>query len=273
MTTTIEDWIALSPNLKKQCEKIRGDAISTRTWRNWERLSGAVYPQGKKVCSRKYTDEQTQLLLCLAWLRKHYPRLKVTYRSLRAFWQSNEYKIEEVFDECCNATNESETNSTVEVKSQPIQIALSQVKNCCDAILNHSLSRNAFASWKQYVGITKYERFVDEGKAALLVFMACWRHDNPTKSFPSVNRLLVMMQQHSRAYMSLETASSARMWLTWRIRGCIGKDLPKYLAACGYKVSTRTLYNWGNFQQRKHYSVVELAEWQRIAQEKRRYGT
>ena len=59
--------------------------------------------------------------------------------------------------------------------------------------------------------------------------MACWRHDNPTQPFPSVNRLLVMMEDWSRTAMSLETASSAKMWHQWRMQGCRGKDLHKYL--------------------------------------------
>ncbi len=267
MVITIEDWIAQRDNLKKQCEKIRGALISNRTWRNWERLCGAVYNQGQKVNNRKYTDEQTQLLLCLAWLRKHYPRIKVTYRSLRDYWRSNIYKIESVFDACCKSNNK--TQQEANTKSQ--FVALSQVKKCCDAIINRPLSRNCWANWKQYLGIKKYQRFVESGQAALLSFMACWRHDNPTQPFPSVNRLLVMMGDWSRKAMSFETASSKKMWHQWQMRGCMGKNLHKYLAACGYKVSTRTLYKWGDFSQRKHYSVAELAEWRQIAQEKR-YG-
>ncbi|MDJ0734877.1 MAG: hypothetical protein QNJ47_12555 [Nostocaceae cyanobacterium] len=220
----IEDWIAQRSNLKKQCEQIRGVFISDRTWRNWERLCGAVYNQGQKINNRKYTDEETQLLLCLAWLRKHYPRVKVTYKSLRNYWLSNTYKIEEVFDACCKG---NKTQQEPKTKSQ--FIALSQVKKYCDAIINRPLSRNCWAKWKQYLGIKKHTRFVESGQAALLTFMACWRHDNPTQPFPSVNRLLVMMEDWSRTAMSLETASSAKMWHQWRMQGCRGKDLHKYL--------------------------------------------
>ncbi|WP_341531541.1 hypothetical protein WKK05_36275 (plasmid) [Nostoc sp. UHCC 0302] len=44
MPLVLEDWIGQSSNLKNQCEKIRGATISERTWRDWERLAGAVYP-------------------------------------------------------------------------------------------------------------------------------------------------------------------------------------------------------------------------------------
>ncbi|MBW4617513.1 MAG: hypothetical protein KME21_30735 [Desmonostoc vinosum HA7617-LM4] len=269
MPVVLEDWISQSINLKNQCEKIRGAKISERTWRNWERLAGAVYPPGKKVCLRSYTQEQTQLLLCLAWYRKCYPREKVTYRSLRNYWQSNEYKIEEVFDAFCEAVNSP--SSKQPATPTPKLIALSEVKKSCDAVLNRCLSRNCWASWKRFLGIAKYERYVEEGLASVLVYMACWRHDHPTKRFPSFRELIVMMRSWSRRAMNLETASSAKMWHAWRMRGCPGKDLPKYLAANGYKVSTRTLYKWGGFSQRRHYSVSELSNWIKLAKEK--YGT
>ncbi|MBD6621266.1 DUF3810 domain-containing protein, partial [Komarekiella sp. 'clone 1'] len=160
MPVILEDWISQSINLKSQCEKIRGAIISERTWRNWERLVGACYPQGNKVRGRSYTPEQTQLLLCLAWLRKYHPRVKVTYRSLRDFWQSNEYKVEEVFEKYCNQVNSGEAFVADEVKQQPPKIALSEVKKCCDRIMNREISRNCWASWKQFLGIPKYERFV-----------------------------------------------------------------------------------------------------------------
>ncbi|MBW4617226.1 MAG: hypothetical protein KME21_29125 [Desmonostoc vinosum HA7617-LM4] len=268
MTVVLEDWIGQSINLKTQCEKIRGAKISERTWRNWERLAGAVYPPGKKVCLRSYTNEQTQLLLCLAWYRKCYPREKVTYRSLRNYWQSNEYKIEEVFDAFCEAVNSPQEKQSPP-EPAPKLIALSEVKKSCDRIMNRCISRNCWASWKQYLGIPKYERYVEEGLASILVYMACWRHDHPTKKFPLVRQLIVMMTSASRLCMTMETASSAKMWHAWRMRGCKGKDLHRYLAMCGYKVSLRTLYKWGDFSQRRHYSVSELSQWQEKASKKR----
>lgn len=270
MTVVLEDWISQSINLKTQCEKIRGATISDRTWRNWERLAGACYSQGKKVSDRSYTSEQSQLLLCLAWLRKCYPRVKVTYRSLRNYWQSNEYKVEEVFDAFCETINSPQDKQPG--TPAPKLIALSSVKKSCDEIMNRCISRNCWASWKQFLGIPKYERYVEEGIASILVYMACWRHDNPTQKFPSINRLMLLMRASYRRAMSIETASSAKMWHAWRMRGCIGRDLPKYLAAYGYKVSTRTLYKWGEYRVRKHYSVSELSSWLKLAKEKK-YGT
>ncbi|NDJ26236.1 hypothetical protein GS682_32670 [Nostoc sp. B(2019)] len=90
MPVVLEDWISQSTNLRNICQKIRGAKISARTWYEWERLAGACYAQGKKVGQRKYTQEQTQMLLCLAWLRKHHSRRQVTYRSLRDYFQANE---------------------------------------------------------------------------------------------------------------------------------------------------------------------------------------
>ncbi|MBU7587551.1 MAG: hypothetical protein KAF91_32800 [Nostoc sp. TH1S01] len=135
--------------------------------------------------------------------------------------------------------------------------------------MGRELSRNCWAAWKQFLGIAKYERFVEEGKASLLTYMACWRHDHPTKKFPSVNRLYTMMKDWSRRAMSFETASSGKMWHQWQMRGCKGRDLVKYLAAYGYKVSVRTLYKWGDFSQRRHYSPSELRKWKNLASKKR----
>lgn len=269
MPVVLEDWISLSINLRNICEKIRGSKISDRTWYDWEHLAGANYPQGKRISDRTYTQEQTKMLLCLAWLRKENPRQKVTYRSLRDYFQANEYKLEEVFDKYCEQVNSGEAFVADEVKAPPEKIALSEIKKCCDRIMGREISRNCWASWKQYLGIPKYERYVEEGIASLLTYMACWRHDNPTKKFPLVRQLIVMMTSASRRAMTLETASSAKMWHQWRMRGCKGKDLHRYLAMCGYKVSIRTLYKWGDFSQRRHYSVSELAKWEKIASQRR----
>ncbi|YAF99204.1 MAG: hypothetical protein AB3A66_27420 (plasmid) [Nodularia sp. CChRGM 3473] len=269
MAVVLEDWISQSTNLRNICEKIRGCKISDRTWYDWEHLAGANYPQGKPVAKRNYTQEQTQMLLCLAWLRKHHPRQKVTYRSLRDYYRANEYKLEEVFDKYCEQVNSGEAFVADEVKQKPPKITLSEVKKCCDRIMGREISRNCWASWKQYLGIPKYERFVEEGTASLLIYMACWRNDNPTKKFPLVRQLIVMMTSASRQAMTLETASSAKMWHQWQMRGCKGKDLHRYLAMCGYKVSLRTLYKWGDFSKRRHYSVPELQEWKKIASQRK----
>jgi hypothetical protein len=266
MQVVIEDWISQSTNLRSECEKIWLRSISDRTWYNWERLAGACYPQGKKVKNRQYTQEQAELLLCMAWLRKHYPRRKVTYKSLRNFYKSNEYKLDEVFQAFC------EQDVSNEIKQQPKKITLTEVKKCCDQIMSRQISRNCWASWKQYLGIPKYEKFVEEGKASLLTYMACWRHDHPKKKFPMVPQLLMMMGSWSRRGMTLETASSYKMWNQWQIQGCKGKDLDRYLAACGYRVSPRTLYRWGDFSKEKLYPPSELFIWKNIAKE-RRHGS
>lgn len=74
MAVIIEEWIAQYPNLIKQCEIILRKKIPYRTWHHWQELVGACYPQGKRLKTRKYTDEQTQLFLCLAWFRRHFPK-------------------------------------------------------------------------------------------------------------------------------------------------------------------------------------------------------
>ena len=264
MTATIlEDWLSQQPNLKQQCEKIIKRRISDRCWFDWEKLVGAIYEHGQKIARRVYTDEQTQLFLCLAWLRKHHPRRRITYRSLRNYWQSNAYKIEEVMEACCATDEPTQTNI------QPKRVSLSEVKKCCDEILGRKLSRECISKWKQHLGIEKYSRVVDEGHASLMVFMACWRHDHPSARFPSPRRLLFMMSHDVRCAMALETNSSSTLLHKWEMSGCKGKDLPKYLAAHGYRVAISTLYGWGNFHARRHYSVAELHNWKRLAEEKR----
>ena len=264
-STVLEDWISLQPNLKQQCEKILNKRISARCWYDWESLVGAIYEHGQKIVKRVYTDEQAQLFLCLAWLRKHHPSRHITYRTLRDYWQSNEYKIEEAMDYVCSYPAQ-------EQPSQPKLIPLSEVKQCCDEILGRKLSRECVAKWKQHLGIFKYSRTVDEGRAGIMVYMACWRHDHPNKRFPSIKRLLLMMNDRALKHLSLETNSSIKLQHKWEMSGCIGKDLPKYLAAHGYRVALSTLYRWGNFQSKRHYSVAELHNWKRLAQEKK-YGS
>lgn len=253
----IEEWIAHYPNLKKICEIIRTKPIKRETWISWEKLAGACYQQGKKLRSRHYTQEQTELLLCLAYMRKLFPTREITYRSLRDYWGANKYKVQEALDAACNQPP---------VKPPEIKlISLPQVKRCCDEVMGRSLTKQGWLNWKLHLEIPKNSRFVDEGKASLLVFMACWRYDNPTAKFPSVNRLIVMMGDRARTAMSIETASSSKMLHQWEMQGCKGKDLPKYLAASGCKISVSTLYKAGGFSLKKHYSVSELANWRRIA--------
>jgi len=261
-TVVIEDWIAQHPNLLKQCETILGRSIPYRTWHHWQELVGVCYSQGKRLETRKYTEEQAQLLLCLAWFRRLFPRKKLTYRMLRGYWKSNEYKIEEALQAIANGEHPSSSKQEKLVK-------ISEVKQWCDAILGRSLSRKCWVAWKRHLAIPMRSKEVDEGTAALLVFMASWRHDHPTAKFPSVNRLIAMMRDRNRSQMTLDTFSSAKMFHKWEMQGCKGKDLPKYLAACGYKVSPFTLYKWGDYSQRKHYTVSELAVWRRMAKDRR----
>nr|MDZ8061877.1 hypothetical protein [Nostoc sp. EkiNYC01] len=261
--TIIEDWIASYPNLIKQCEAILGKPIAYRTWESWQDLVGACYRQGTSLRNRKYTDEQTQLFLCLAWFRRHFPRRKLNYSILRTYWKSNEYKIEEVFQALAQGKKPHPPCDNEKL------VAIAKVKACCDAIMGRELSRKCWVEWKKHLGIAPRAKSVDEGTAALLVFIACWRRDHGTEKLPSVKRLLIMMSHLSRKAMALETASSSTQFAQWQLSGCKGKDLPKYLAACGFKVSPFTLYKWGDYSQKKHYSVTELASWRRIADGKR----
>ncbi|MFK0731382.1 MAG: hypothetical protein ACFKPT_02775 [Gloeotrichia echinulata GP01] len=261
MSVILEDWIAQYVNLKPICEKLLGRTISPSTWTNWEHLVGACYPQGKQLQKRKYTDEQTRLFLCLTWMR----RMKyqnISYRSLRNYHASNDYKIEEVFAALVDAKSPEKPHEQL--------IPLTKVRLCCEQVWGRSLSKDCWWTWRKHLGVPPKVEQVDEGTAALLVFIACWRKDNPRQKPPSVNRLLVMMGDAKRQQMTLDTASSSTQFHQWQMTGCSGKDLPKYLAACGFKVSPYTLYGWGEYSQRKHYTVSELAQWQQIAANKRR---
>jgi hypothetical protein len=262
---TIEEFLAQQPNTKKACEKIlgRNKPFSRSTWLRWERIVGACYPQGKKISDRSYTDEQTQLFICLAWMRKLFPKKEINYRNLRQFFASNEYKVEELLDRCCNA-------EPIPPEPEIGMVPLSKVKACCDAIAGAEIRRTAWAKWKQHLQIAHRVKYVEEGKASLLVYMACWRHDNPKKPFPSITRLQMLMEYASCPQISLETASSAKMRHQWAMQGCKGKDLARYLTAQGYKVSLPTLYKWGGFSQKRHYSVSELTEWRKKAADRRR---
>ncbi|MCC5616358.1 hypothetical protein LC605_15025 [Nostoc sp. CHAB 5836] len=254
----IEEWIAQYPILLRMCEAIRGKTIKRETWITWEKLAGACYQQGKKRSLRSYTQEQTELLLCLAYMRKLFPTREITYRSLRDYWGANKYKVEEALEAACNPP-------VVEKPPEVKLIPLPQVKKCCDEVMGRKLTKQGWLNWKQHLVIPKNSKLVDEGIASLLVFMSCWRHDNPTAKFPSVNRLIVMMGKSARTAMSLETASSSKMLHQWEMQGCFGEDLPKYLAASGCKLSISTLYKRGEFSLKRHYSVSELADWRRTA--------
>ncbi|HYW17704.1 MAG TPA: hypothetical protein VE956_00070 [Nodularia sp. (in: cyanobacteria)] len=207
------------------------------------------------------------MLLCLGHLRKHFPTRLVTYRSLREYWQANIYKIEEALDKACN--DEPITKPEfVEL------IPLLQVKKCCDEIMGRSLSRETWSNWKQHIGIPKNSKGVESGKAALLVYMACWRQDHWTTEFPSMKQLLWMMGEATRLGMTIDTFSSGKMQHQWEMQGCKGEELPRYLAAHGYRISVFTLYKWGEgtFSKKKHYSVSELGEWKRRASKCRKYA-
>ncbi|MCC5634635.1 hypothetical protein LC593_01990 [Nostoc sp. CHAB 5844] len=234
--------------------------ISEDTWLIWQHLVGACYPQGKRFKNRKYTYEQTRLFLCLAWMRRLKMR-NITYQSLRNFHASNNYKIDEVFAALIKGQRAKETEEKL--------IPLTKVKQCCQEVWGRSLSKDCWWTWRKHLDILG-SKSVDEGAAAMLVFIACWRRDNPRNRLPSINRLKVMMSDKSRTAMTLETASSATQFHQWQMHGCSGKDLPRYLAACGFKVSPFTLYSWGGYSQRKFYTVSELAQWRQIAASKRR---
>ncbi len=268
----VEEFLRQSSNLKNMCEQIRGARISDRSWYDWERLCGAVYNQGQKIENRKYSREIVQMFLCLAWWRKNYPRKKVCFSSLRAFALANEDKIQAVYNEVRNGGSNNVPQSPVAEKSTVVPLSL--VKRCCDEIANRSLSRECWSGWKQQLGIKKYSSSVEDLDAALLVYMACWRQDNPKKKFPSKSRLAVMMCENSRRAMTIETASSSSMQHQWEMKGCMGREIPRYLAAHGYQFAKSTLYKWGGFKQRKHYSVAELKTWKIMAMTKvKKYGT
>lgn len=259
---TIEEFLSQHPNIKKACEQIRGKAISDRTWYNWSNLVGAVQIQGKKLSKRHYTDEQTQLFFCLAWMRRLFPGREITYSNLRQFWQGNEYKVEEVLDQCCNE----------EPAPAPVPVGiveLAKAKMCCDRIAGREISRNTWVKWRSHLKIDLKAKLIEEGKASLLVYIACWRQDHPNEVLPSMSRLTVMMRNSWNPQMTIERASSQRMRHQWAMQGCLGKELHLYLTAQGFRVAPSTLYKWGKFSQRKHYSVSELAEWRKVASQRR----
>ena len=211
------------------------------------------------------------MLLCLAWWRRCQPTVRVTYKSLREYCQSNDFKFEEVFDAIANNSSQSPPEPKVEV------VAIAKVKSCCDAIFNRTISRESWSKWKQHIGIPKHERFVEAGKAAILVGMACWRHDNPTTPFPSERRLLFLVNENRRRGMDMESSSSGKRQHQWEMEGCYGEDLDKFLISQGYQVKKRTLYAWGNnagikFKLRQFYSPNELQKWKQLAQQKK-YAT
>lgn len=262
----LDDWIRLGANLKNACEHIRGKQIKTCTWFKWERLAGASGRQGQKISKRKYTPEQSRMLLAIAYIRKHFPRHKLTYRSVREYYLQYDHLIEEVFDRY--VAGEIDTPKTELIKL----ISLTRVKAYCDRISNRILSRNCWSKWKQNLGIPLRAKEVEEGLAALLVFLACWRENNPKSKLPSKSRLVFMMSQDTLNHVPIASMSTHSQQHEWGLRGCLGKDLPKFLASRGYRVGVRSLYRWNPFFKKKqHYSVSQLNDWLNIAHDKR-YG-
>jgi hypothetical protein len=262
----IDDWIRQQPHLKLACEALRGKKIMRRCWYDWEVLAGAV-GKSQHLKNRIYTDEQARMFLAIAWLRKHFPAMKLTYKAVRQYYEVHAHKIEEAFDRY--VAGDVPPPPEEEIKLVP----LSQVKKCCDRIFNREISRDCWARWKQHLGIPKYELQVEEGMASLLTFLAVWRSNNPCLKTPSVSRLTFLMTQEVQAHTPIEAMSSASQQYQWKMQGCIGKDLPRFLASQGYRVSVRSLYEWGAYHKRHHYTVSELNNWLNIAREKRNYGS
>lgn len=260
----LEDWISQYNNLKPICDRIVNREIVRETWYQWELLVGACYPQGKPRTKRKYTDEQTRLFLCLAWFRRQFPKVKLTYTTLRDYHTSNDYKIEEVFDFIANSEGQQPKKD-----DKPKVVKLAKVKRCCDEIINSNISRKCWRDWKKHLGIEKRIKEVDEGTAALLTYIACWRHDHPRDPLPSPKRLLMFMQNEPRV-ITIESACSSTQLRQWQLTGCPGKDLHRYLTARGFRVSQVTLYTWGGYSRKAHYSPADLYQWEQIAAQKRR---
>jgi hypothetical protein len=260
----IDDWIKQQPHLKLACEAILGKAISKRCWYDWEVAAGAI-GQTKNLKNRIYSDEQVRMFLAIAWLRKHYPTMTLTYTSTRQYYLLNLEKIEEVFDKYVAG------DMPPPVPKQEKLVPLSQVKSCCDRVMNCKISRECWSRWKQHLGIPKYQREVETGMASLLTFLAVWRCSNPSVKTPSINRLIFLMEQQTQKHIPIESASSAVQQYQWQIQGCLGRDLPRYLASQGYRVSARSLYSWGGYQKKRHYRVSELNDWLKRTKEKRRH--
>lgn len=265
----LEEELALFNNLHPICEKIRGRAISVRTWYDWERLAGAFYPQGKKFSDRKYTDEQTELLMCIAWMYKQGFK-NLTYRNIRDFWKANKHKFEEVYDSFISIPK-PEPKTEPEIKI----VLLKNVKKKVDEILGWTLSRESWSEWKRHIKIPLNTREVEEEKAWMLVYMAGWRLNHVNVKFPSVARLRFLMEQNIQPTQTIESFVSSSKIQEWEMRGCKGRELINYLAAYNLKVSERSLYKWGegNFSLSAHYSPHELAKWKQIAMQRRnKYG-
>lgn len=262
----LEEELSLFKNLHPICEKIRGQVISKVTWHSWEKLAGAFYPQGKRISDRKYTDEQTQMFMCIAWMyRQGFKNL--SYRNIRDFWKANRHKFEEVYDSFVSSPR-PEPKTEPEIKI----VLLKNVKARVDEILGWTLSRESWSQWKQHIKIPLNSREVEEGKAWMLIYMAGWRLNNPNVKFPSIARLRFMMEQNIQPTQTLESYVSSNKVREWEMRGCKGSELTKYLAACNLKVSQRSLYTWGegDFSLSAHYSPHELQQWKKIAMKRRR---
>ena len=209
------------------------------------------------------------MLLCLALFRKQWPGKKIDYIGIRFYHAANEYKIQEVLDEICNPKPQK-THEPVTVEKIP----LAEVKINCDRIMNSAIATDCWSRWKQHIGIPKYQNYCDKSQAMLLTYIAYWRQErlNKNKKLPPVQKLLFLMQMSFSKFPSLESVVSSKQISHWQQYGCPGSELHRYLTVKGYPVTESTLYRWGEFRRKKHYSAIELLHWEKIARDKR-YGT
>lgn len=209
------------------------------------------------------------MLLTVAYIRKHFPRYSLTYKSVREYYLQYDHLIEEVYNRFVNG-DDAEVSCEAQT---PKLVSLRQAKACCDRVCNRELSRHCWRKWKKNLGIPLRAKKVEEGLASLLVFTACWRENNPQAELPSQSRLTFLMSQEVLANIPITSMSTHSQQYQWAMQGCFGRDLPKFLAFKGYRVNVRSLYNWNpNFKKKKHYSVSELNDWLAIAYDKRYKG-
>ena len=261
----LEEELALFKNLHPICEKIRGQVISPITWHTWEKLAGSFHPQGKKYSDRKYTDEQTQMLMCIAWMYRN-GLTNLTYKNVRSYWKANKHKFEEAYDSfIANPRPEPKTEPEIKI------VKLRKVKLKVDEILGWTLSRESWSQWKQHIKIPLNAREVEEEKGWMLIYMAGWRLNNVNVQFPSIARLRFMMEQNIQPIQTIESYVSSSKIHEWEMRGCKGREIINYLAAYNLKVSQRSLYEWweGKFSLSDHYSPHELQKWKQIVMRRR----
>jgi hypothetical protein len=262
----IDQWIAQYPNLKLCCQRIYGKEIHYDTWYSWEKIAGANYGQGKRLNKRVYKNEQWRMLIAIATFRVQFPKKKLTYASIRAYYAANSYKIDEELNRVCDPNYQPP-------KPEPEAelIAIAKIKENCDRIMNSVIARDCWVKWKQHIGIKLHDRYCDKTQAAMLTFIAVWRCDNPNKQLPSVTKILLLMEMQLQGGCRLESVVSSQEFTHWRRYGCKGKDLIRYLANCGFRISEDTLYRWKQGYKRKmHYNPSQLAHWEKLAQAKTR---